>query len=299
MEQNFSITVLSNACGISAPNLRIWEKRYQAFSPSRDEAGQRLYSEKDLQRSKMIAALLDQGHAISSVARLELDDLRKLLESNSGELQKFKTKVETRKILHLLEKYNLDELIHEFQFHRISLGARDFIFKIVLPVMQEVGLLVAKGRCSVTQEHIISSIVRDQLSKVTLTNFKEESKKFAIATPEGNLHELAILIADIICKINRVPANYLGAAHPAQSLGEAISVLKCQTIVLGVISSDQWDYEDSMSDYLLTLDEALTIKVSVILGGGWKLNFPKFKNLIEIKYMNNFEEFDQFLSGAL
>lgn len=299
MEKNLTITVISKACGVSAPTLRIWEKRYQAFSPGRDEAGQRLYSEEDLLRAKIIVALLAKGHAISSVAKLSLGDLRSRLESGKEEFLKPLQKGETKKLLASLEKFDIDGLVTEMQYQRTSVGAKDFIFKIVLPVMQEVGEMVAKGKCSITQEHIVSSIVRDQLSKINLPNTGQHLNKFALATPEGNLHELAILIADVLCRINRVPTSYLGAAHPAQCLGEAVSALKCQTIVMGVISSDQWNYEKNMASYLLTLDKALKSKVKVILGGGRELDFPAFKNITEVKMINNFEEFDELLSSEI
>lgn len=299
MKKNLSITVISKACGISAPNLRIWEKRYQAFNPVRDEAGQRLYSEDDLLRAKMIAALLEKGHTISSVVNLSLQDLRIRLDSGKEDFSESLSKVGIKKLLGFLEKFDIDNLAAEMQYQRMSIGAKDFIFKIILPVMQEIGEMVGKGKCSVTQEHIVSTIVRDQLSKIALPNTGESLGKFALATPEGNLHELAILIADILCKINRVSTSYLGAAHPAQCLGEAVSALKCQVIVLGVISSDQWDYEKNMTNYLLLLDKSLKSKVKVILGGGWELSFPKFKNITEVKVVGNFESFDEFLSNIL
>lgn len=296
MKKNLSITVISKGSGISTPTLRVWEKRYKAFTPSRDDAGQRLYSENDLLKAKLIAALIEKGHSISSVAKLSVPELRQYLETGKDNLLRSPSKSEIKKLLTSLNNFDIDGLVSEVQFQRTSVGAKEFIFKIVLPVMQQIGELVAKNKLSVTQEHIVSSIIRDQLSKIVLPNNGESSEKFVLATPEGNLHELAILIADILCKIGRVPTHYLGAAHPAQCLGEAVSALKCQTIVLGVISSDQWNYEKSMTSYLTTLDKSLKSKVRVVLGGGWELAFPKFKNIKEVKIIKNFEDFDQFLT---
>ena len=56
------------------------------------------------------------------------------------------------------------------QYLRLSLGVKEFIFKIVLPVMHEIEKLYLKGIYSVTQEHIISTIVRDQLGQINLAN---------------------------------------------------------------------------------------------------------------------------------
>lgn len=299
MKKTLSITVISKACGVSAPTLRIWEKRYMAFRPDRDDLGQRLYSEDDLVRAKMIAALLQKGHSISSVVNLSPEDLRLRLDSGKEEFSSSLSRAEMDRLLSCLENFDIDGLVEELQFQRSSLGAKEFIFKTVLPVMQEIGEMVAVEKFTVTQEHIVSSIIRDQLSKISLPNSGASKEKFILATPEGNLHELAIIIADILCKINRVSTNYLGAAHPAQCLGEAVSALKCQTIVMGVISSDQWDYEKNISSYLTVLDKSLKHKVKIILGGGWPVDFPKFKNITEVIVMNSFDEFDKYLSQIL
>ncbi|MBY0414323.1 MAG: MerR family transcriptional regulator [Bdellovibrionales bacterium] len=299
MTKTLSITVISKACGISAPTLRIWEKRYNAFSPDRDGAGQRLYSEEDLMRAKLIAALLDKGHIISGVVNLSISELESKLYDGKVDSIKTLGKLETRRLLDSLEKFNINEFVEEMQFQRLSIGSKEFIFKIVLPIMQEIGVMVSKGKYSITQEHIVSSIIRDQLSKITYANSAQSSETFALATPEGNLHELAILIAEVICKINRIPTSYLGAAHPAQCLGEAVSALKCQTIVMGVLSSDQWDYEKNIIPYLTKLDKSLSRKTKIILGGGWKLSFPKFTNITEVKVVSNFEEFDDLLARTI
>lgn len=290
-----SITVLSMACGVSTPTLRVWEKRYQAFTPIRGEAGQRLYSESDLQRSKLIAILLEKGHAISSVAKYSLGELKNLIENEFNDIYLLKEKFDIQTILKLLEKYELNELINELQFQRQSLGARDFLFKVVLPVMQKIGLMVAKEKLTIGQEHIVSSVIRDQLSKIVLPSCGENIEKIAIATPEGNLHELAILIADIVCKINRVPTYYLGAAHPAHCLGEAVTALKCQYIIMGVISSDHWSFQENIIKYLSSLDKSLDTEVKVLLGGGWKIDLPEFRKISEVIFFNNFEEFDEYL----
>lgn len=300
MKKLLSIKAISVACGILPHTIRVWEKRYNAFSPERTDGGQRLYSEEDLARAKLMATLIAQGHSISNLAKLDQDNLRSLLlASNQAEAapETIEAAVGTRKLLQYLANYNIDMVASEMQFLRMSTGAKEFIFKIVLPVMQEIGMMVAKGKYSVTQEHIVSTIIRDQLSKINLPNTSQDFGRFALATPDGNLHELAILIADIICRANRVSTSYLGASHPANCLGEAVSALKCQTVIMGVVSSDQWDYEKNMIPYLQALDKHLTSKIRVILGGGWEIDFPKFKNIEQVVVVKSFEDFDKILLG--
>jgi len=298
MKKEFGINVISTACGVMPHTIRTWEKRYQVFSPERSEGGQRLYNEADFAKAKLIVALIEQGHTISSLARHSLQDLRSFLVVNNGEnseSDKMLTSVETKKLLQHLANFNIDLVASGMQHLRLSMGVKEFIFKIVLPVMQEIEKLALKGLYSVTQEHIISTIVRDQLGQINLANEGPNPDRFALATPEGNLHELPILIAEIICNANLVSTNYLGASHPAECLSEAVNALKCKTIVMGVISSAQWNYENNIVSYLESMDKYLKNKVKVLLGGGKEVDFPEFKNIENVKVVKRFEDFDKML----
>lgn len=298
MKKEFGINVISTACAVMPHTIRTWEKRYQVFTPERSEGGHRLYSEVDLAKAKLIVALIEQGHTISSLARHSLQDLRSLLVVNKGEDSesgKMFTSVETKRLLQHLANFNIDMVASGMQHLRLSIGIKEFIFKIVLPVMQEIEKLYLKGMYSVTQEHIISTIVGDQLHQINLSNQGPNPDRIALATPEGNLHELPIMIAEIICHVNRFSTNYLGASHPAECLSEAVNALKCKIIVMGVISSDQWNYEKKIIPYLRSMDKYLKNKVIVMLGGGSEVDFPEFKNIENVKVVKSFEDFDKML----
>ena len=298
VKKPFGINVISNVCGVMPHTIRTWEKRYKIFSPDRTDGGQRLYSEEDLIKAKLIVSLTEQGHSISILANHSLQYLRSLLISDNREhfeSNKMLTSVGTKSLLRHLANYNIDLLTSEMQHLRTSIGAKEFIFEIILPVMHEIERMVAKDKFSVTQEHIISTIVRYHLSQINLANVDPNVDRFALATPEGNLHELPILIANIICHVNRISTCYLGAAHPAACLTEAVNVLKCKTVVMGVTSSDQWDYEKNIVPYLESMDKYLKNKIKVILGGGWEVNFPDFMNIENVKVVKRFEDFDKML----
>ena len=300
MENKFSINVMSTATGIMPHTIRTWEKRYQVFTPGRSEGGQRLYSETDLDKAKLIVALIDQGHTISSLAKYSLKNLRSLLGHNNredSESEKVFTSVEIKKLLKHLGNFDIDLVASGMQHLRLSIGVKEFIFKIVLPVMHEIEKLALKGVYSISQEHIITTIVSDQLHQIKLANEGPNCNRFALATPVGNLHDLPIMIAEIICHANRVPTNYLGASHPADCLGEAVNALKCKTIVMGVISSVQWNYEKDIVKYLQSIDKYLNNTVEIILGGGYKIDFPDFENIGNIKFISSFEDFDKMLIG--
>jgi DNA-binding transcriptional MerR regulator len=75
MDNVYRIGAVSRLTGIPADTLRIWERRYHLVDPQRTEKGGRLYSQADVNRLTMIKALVDQGHAISTVANLDTREL--------------------------------------------------------------------------------------------------------------------------------------------------------------------------------------------------------------------------------
>ena len=299
MNNTYSISFISNACGVRPHTIRTWEKRYNAFSPDRTDGGQRIYSEDDLTKGRLIVSLLEQGHSISRLAGKSLQDLRTLMfdeKIESFQSNQMLTSVGIKKLLTHLSNFDLSQISSEMVRLRLSIGAKEFIFKVLIPIIQAVGRMYLDGKYSVTQEHIISTIIRYQLSQINLPDSENSTDSIILATPEGNLHELPILIADILCQLNRISTYYLGASHPAVCLSEAVNELKSKTIVLGVVSSDKWDYEKNIISFLKLMDKNLTHKLKVILGGGWRLNFPEFNNIEDILLVNGFEDFDYVLT---
>ena len=68
--------------GISPSTLRIWEHRYGVVGPPKSAAGQRSYSMKDIERLRLIKRLTLEGHAIGTVAHLNVDALALLSSGN-------------------------------------------------------------------------------------------------------------------------------------------------------------------------------------------------------------------------
>src|SRR3712207_3549742 len=78
-EPRHPIRVVSERTGLSPDVLRAWEKRYAAVAPPRREgAGQRLYSDADVARLKLLRRVTSAGRSIGQVAGLSDDELARL-----------------------------------------------------------------------------------------------------------------------------------------------------------------------------------------------------------------------------
>jgi DNA-binding transcriptional MerR regulator len=69
--------------GIPVETLRVWERRYNVVGPRQSAKGQRLYSPTDVTRLSVIKRLVDSGHAIGSIAALDLEQLRTMLDKTA------------------------------------------------------------------------------------------------------------------------------------------------------------------------------------------------------------------------
>lgn len=66
--------------------LRIWERRYRICQPRLSPSGQRLYSAADVQRLGVIQQLVARGHAVGTLARLDMAALQAMAAHHAATL---------------------------------------------------------------------------------------------------------------------------------------------------------------------------------------------------------------------
>ena len=76
----YRIGAVSRLTNIPTETLRVWERRYKVVEPQRTPGGNRVYEQHDVARLEIIKMLVDNGHAISTVANLPLEVLQERLK---------------------------------------------------------------------------------------------------------------------------------------------------------------------------------------------------------------------------
>jgi len=66
--------------------LRVWERRYRITQPALTPTGQRLYSADDVRRLALLKQLTDLGHAIGTLAALDMRQLQQVASTHAGAL---------------------------------------------------------------------------------------------------------------------------------------------------------------------------------------------------------------------
>jgi DNA-binding transcriptional MerR regulator len=72
--------------GMPVATLRVWERRYALTQPALSPSGQRLYSADDVRRLALLKQLTDLGHAIGSLAQLDMPQLQRVASTHAQAL---------------------------------------------------------------------------------------------------------------------------------------------------------------------------------------------------------------------
>ena len=70
--------------GLPVTTLRVWERRYDVTAGGRTSSGQRVYSFDDVARLRLMRRLTNDGHAIGTIAALDVDALQALTNGIVG-----------------------------------------------------------------------------------------------------------------------------------------------------------------------------------------------------------------------
>lgn len=307
--QYFNIQVASQLSGVASATIRAWEKRYNAVVPDRAENKHRLYSETDIEKLAVLYRLTELGQSIGKIAHLELNELKEVytrLMHRPYEEKYVVTphhdKIDLEKMLGnfqlALAAYKLDIISHELEKAKTLLSPRDLCLDILVPLFQEIGKKVSLNEFSIAQEHTLSAIVSFHLGQMIGQHYQKtlvRNELILITTPEGELHEIGILGAALLCVHYGIKIIYLGANLPAESLAEAANALNPKAILLGT-TRFELSTNSNLDDYLKTLKLQLTNNPNIWVGGNLK---PYVRTELEknkITFFPSLQALDIFLA---
>ncbi len=220
IKQNFSIKDLEHLTGVKAHTVRIWEKRYGILHPSRTDTNIRTYDIKDLQKILNVTFLNSNGYKISRISKLsdvEIIDLVKSVAASKSEqnraLNDFK-----------IAMINFDRALFDKTYQSL-LGKRDFrtlFHQILLPLLDEIGLLWQTNSIKPVHEHFLAAIIKQKLyENIALLENTEIYKKdelFVLFLPETEIHDLGLLFLNYELNFHGRKTIFLGPSLPMDNM---------------------------------------------------------------------------------
>ena len=229
----YPIRVVARMTGLSLDTLRAWERRYQVVTPRRDDRG-RVYDDRDVERLKQLAHLVDHGHAIGSIAGLATAALRRLIDGARPEIRgQTLEAVDVGPLVRAVKQYDLAAIETVLNRHAVLLPPDGLIFAVVLPLLREAGARWEAGAIRPAQEHLVSAVVRSVLGGLLRTMPPPvEGKPLVFATLPGERHELGLLCAAVLAAHAGHAVTYLGPDLPAADLVHAVTARHASTLVV-------------------------------------------------------------------
>ncbi|MGZ8214679.1 MAG: MerR family transcriptional regulator, partial [Methylosarcina sp.] len=274
----YLISTVSKRSGVKSDLVRAWERRYKAVAPSRTAGGHRVYTDLDIARLKLLNQATRKGHSISQIARLSLDELRKLLQKDefpassatdtevplSGD-RKFLADDYIEKCYASIVDFDARALESHFENAIVELGSQAFIENLLEPLLTIIGERWRTGELRPVHEHMASSIIRS-LTYILRNNAPcpALAPKMVVSTPLGQHHELGALLAAIIAELKDWQVTYLGPNLPAEEIAAAVRYTKAKAVTLSI--SFRTD-EPVVQKELRRLRKLIGNNVALIVGG--------------------------------
>lgn len=263
--------VVVQRTGLTAHVLRAWERRYGAVDPGRTEGGQRLYSDADVLRLRLLKRATEGGRAIGSVATLGTDELVSLVGEDAGSPAALvvggSLESHLGACLEAADRMDVRALRAELMRAVVSLSALVFVTGVVGPLLERVGELWEAGELRPAQEHVVSTAVRQVLDWL-LGRYEASSDAslVVVGTPAGELHEFGAMLAAVVAADAGWRVLYLGPSLPAEEIAVAAERSGAAVVAVSVVDGESED-EARAGEELVALRSGLPEGVLLVTGG--------------------------------
>ena len=244
----YTIKEAAARSGVGAPLIRAWERRYGVVTPTRTQAGYRLYDDDTVAVLTAMRTLVDSGWTASEAARAivagEVDPATIAPSPGVGAahaqvalgaahrdlmIQRFVAAAEAGSAADT--EAALDEMFASGSFESI-------VDSVLLPAAAALGDAWAAGRLSVGGEHAASQAVERRLAAVFQAAGVPGRVSAVVGLPPGSRHELGALAFAAALRRRGVGVLYLGSDVTVDGWLDAVARTRARAAVIGVVTAD-------------------------------------------------------------
>ncbi|WP_250689483.1 MerR family transcriptional regulator [Sediminibacterium sp. RHBRASLY1] len=261
---HFTIKDIENLSGIKAHTLRIWEQRYQLFIPKRKESKHRYYDNEDLKHILRISQLYHNGVKISKIAQLPASSIRSMA------MEQYIGKQNADAYIHRLIEASID--FDEERFEELfeqalkQFGLEVTIIDVMYAFLERIGLLWLTDHVIPAQEHFASNIIKRKIISALdalKTKPSPSSGTYVLFTPEGEQHEIPLLLNHYLMKASGKKCIYMGVDVPFDDIDIYVKLKNPKYLYFHAITHL---YEQPMDDLLKQLKQKFS-QQEIIMSG--------------------------------
>jgi DNA-binding transcriptional MerR regulator/methylmalonyl-CoA mutase cobalamin-binding subunit len=209
--------------GLSKETLRVWERRYGFPSPARDENDERVYSEEEVQRLRVIRRLLDSGLRPGKIVGLPLCELTSVVAKIPELPPDVEPPDSTKRAMQLIVAHRAEELRDHLIRLLMQLGLRHFILEVVVPLNAWVGNAWLRGAIQIFEEHLYTNQVQSLLQHALgAMPMPSQAPRVLLTTLPGEEHQLGMLMAHAFFAMDGAQCISLGTQTPVADILNAV-----------------------------------------------------------------------------
>ncbi|PKP32181.1 MAG: MerR family transcriptional regulator [Bacteroidetes bacterium HGW-Bacteroidetes-17] len=285
----YSMTQIENLTGIKAHTLRIWERRYHFLKPDRTDSNIRYYSDEQLRLLLNIDILSRNGYRISQIDKMSVDEVNnQVLRVMSNESSDNKDEINalTASMLKMDER-EFDQI---FTRRVTRSGLLNTIKDLIYPFLNHIGVLWGADKAIPAQEHFISNLIRQKLiAAIDMIPIPvAQAPKILFFLPEGEDHEIGLLLSSFIAKDLGWRVYYLGQKVPVNNMKDAIQIAKPDLLMTMLITPRANKLIQSF--YSIIKESSVALLIS-----GNATNFPVEMTSPDFVFISNPDGFVSYL----
>lgn len=228
------IGVAAERTGLTADVIRAWERRYSAVEPARDDAGQRLYSDAQVGRLRLLHRATEGGRSIGQVVELPDGELAELVRGDAAaRAERRPSGADVDRLFRRALALDGPGLEAELRRALMAQGLGAFAEEVAAPLLRRLGEGWHAEEVTPAQEHVASAAVSRVLT--SLREGRGEGPVAVVATLSGERHEAGALMAAAAAELAGWRVVYLGADLPAEDLAAAAESTDARAVCVSVV----------------------------------------------------------------
>lgn len=297
------IRVVANRTGLTPTLLRAWERRYRVVAPSRTDAGQRLYSDADVERLALLKQATEAGRAIRLVATLPIEALRELVEQDASattvhlatthdpRLDEF-----TASAMAAIRAMDATQLEAELRRALVVFGVESFTDDFLAPLLRGIGDGWSRGELRPAHEHLASAVVQRVLNWMLDSPIPRPGGPVAVmGTLSGEQHELGALLAAATAALEGWQVTFLGRDLPPADLALAAHTLDAQMVAVSSVYPVEGP---KLEAQVRELRQALPHDIKLFVGGARAAELAPKVSDTGVRFAASLGEFREALREA-
>lgn len=268
------IRIVAERTGLTPATLRAWERRYAVVSPGRSDGAQRLYSDEDIRRLKLIARLSGDGYSLGELSRSTTTALARMTRdvaadaiAGDGEsrLRDVRARAAVDRMLTHTRALDTAALRAALIDAVLALSPPTALDAVISPFLDQIGTEWSCQSMSVAQEHLASTTVRDVLGWLLHTTTPVAgAPTFVGCTVSGEQHEFGAMMSGVVAALAGWRVVYLGADLPAGEIARAAKDVKARVVAVSIVNAQS---TSAVREQLTALRRGVGTRTTVIAGG--------------------------------